>query len=130
MEYIYTMTIDKHPDARPAAMYEMADADGVGLVGTPGHGDFMKVWLKVRDDHIQDISFICHDCESAISGATAMCKMIIGMDLDEAAEVTGEMIVASDNGLSKESCADLSAAALYEAVMNHVFRSIPSRDDT
>ena len=109
-------------------MHEMTDADGIGLVGTPGHGDFMKVWIKVKADHIEDISFICHDCESAISGATAMCRMVIGMNLDEAAEVTGEMIVASDDTLSKESCADLSAGALYEAVMNYVFRSIPSPD--
>jgi nitrogen fixation NifU-like protein len=120
------MTHDKDHTGQPSTMYEMVDADGVGLVGTPGHGDFMKVWIKVRDDHIEDISFICHDCESALAGATAMCRIAVGMNLDEAAELTGEMIVANADGLDNdtESCADLSAAALYEAVMNYVFRSI------
>lgn len=123
------MKDDKNHTEQPDTMHEMADADGVGLVGTPGHGDFMKVWIKVRDDHIEDISFVCHDCESAMAGAAAMCRLVVGIDLDEAAEITGEMIVSSDDTLSKESCADLSATALYEAVMNHVFRSIPSSDD-
>ncbi len=110
-------------------MREMTEADGIGRVGPPGHGDFMNVWIKVRNDHIADISFVCHDCDSARAGAEAMCGMVLGMHLDDAAEVTGELVVNRSGALGQKtvSCADLGATALYNAIVNHVFRSISTQ---
>ena len=45
----------------------MADADGVGEVGNAKCGDIMTIYLKIRDDIVEDVSFETFGCGSAIA---------------------------------------------------------------
>ena len=42
----------------PRNVGEMKDAHGVGEVGNPICGDMMSIYIKVKDDYIDDISFL------------------------------------------------------------------------
>jgi len=48
------------------------DADGIGTLGDPDCGDFIKVFIKVTNDCIADIKFQIAGCPAAISCGSAM----------------------------------------------------------
>jgi nitrogen fixation NifU-like protein len=43
--------------SNPRNVGEIPDADGVGTVGNPVCGDIMKIFIKVKDNTIEDIKF-------------------------------------------------------------------------
>lgn len=105
---------------------EIEDPDGIGYVGDPRCGDFLKVTIRVEDEHIVDIAFKCQGCPAAIGTASAMTEMAIGKSLDEASEITDEMIEKKVGGLPgpKKHCSNLGANALYEAIIDYVHKNI------
>ena len=119
----YTDKLQEHFDS-PRNVGEIPDADGVGEVGDPTCGDFMKVWIKVENDHIADITFKCQGCPAAIATGSIMTEMVKGMHLDDAYLVTDEVIADALGGLpeGKQHCSNLGAAGLYRAIMNWVVR--------
>jgi len=107
----------------PQNVGEIPDADGVGVVGDPSCGDYLKVWIKVEDNRITKIKFKCQGCPAAIATSSVMTEMALGKDLNEAAEISAEMIEEALGGLpeGKRHCSNLGADALYEAIISHVF---------
>ena len=110
----------------PRNVGEIEEADGVGLVGDPACGDFMKVWIKVDGNTIVDVKFKCQGCPASIATGSIMTEMTIGRNLDEAMELTDEQIADALGGLpaNKMHCSNLGAEALYHAVTDHVLRFI------
>ena len=51
----------------PRNVGTMEDADGMGEVGNPVCGDMMTVFIKVRDDVIEDVKFQTFGCGAAIA---------------------------------------------------------------
>ena len=45
-------------------MGEIENADGVGQVGNAKCGDIMKMYLKIKDDIIEDVKFETFGCGS------------------------------------------------------------------
>lgn len=119
----YTDTLRDH-FLHPRNVGEIPDADGVGEVGDPTCDDFMKVWIKVEDEHIVDIKFKCHGCPAAIATGSIMTEMAMGRHLDDAYMVTDETIADALGGLpeGKRHCSNLGATGLYRAIMNWVVR--------
>lgn len=112
--------------SHPRNVGEIEDADGIGQIGDPTCGDMVKVWIKVRDDRIVDAKFRVFGCPAAIATCSVMTELAMGNSLDEAAEITDEVIADAVGGLTpdKMHCSNLSAAALYEAIMDYVIKSI------
>jgi nitrogen fixation NifU-like protein len=112
--------------SHPHNVGEIQDADGIGQMGDPTCGDMIKVWIKVREDRIVDIKFRAFGCPAAIATCSVMTELAMGKSLDEAAEITDEVVAAAVGGLppDKVHCSNLSASALYEAIMDYVFESI------
>ena len=112
--------------SHPHNVGEIQDADGTGQMGDPTCGDMIKVWIKVREDRIADIKFRVFGCPAAIATCSVMTELAMGKSLDEAAEITDEVVAAAVGGLppDKVHCSNLSASALYEAIMDYVFKSI------
>ena len=110
----------------PRNVGEIKDADGVGQIGDATCGDMVKVWIKVKDDRIVDIKFRVFGCPAAIATSSAMTELALGKSLDEAAEITDEVVADAVGGLppDKMHCSNLGAAALYEAIMNYVVTSV------
>ena len=124
--------IDRYDDklldhfSHPRNVGEIEDADGVGQIGDSTCGDMVKVWIKVADDRITDVKFRAFGCPAAIATSSAMTELAMGKSLDEAAEITDEVVAHAVGGLSpdKGHCSNLSAVALYEAIMNYVVTSV------
>jgi nitrogen fixation NifU-like protein len=62
----------------PRNVGEIEDADGVGEAGNP-HGDRMKIFLKVRDNRIEDVKFKTFGCAAAIASSSMATEMIKGL---------------------------------------------------
>ena len=66
----------------------MPDADGVGEVGNAKCGDIMKIFIKVKDNIITDISFQTFGCGAAIATSSMATELAKGKSVEEALELT------------------------------------------
>jgi nitrogen fixation NifU-like protein len=108
---------------------ELDDADGVGTAGAETCGDVMRVWIRVRDEHIEGIRFKCRGCPAAIACGSMVTELAKGKHLDEADAITADTVATALGGLSedKQHCSNLGADALAAAVWDYVNRCIDAR---
>ncbi len=105
----------------PQNVGEMKDADGMGTVGNPVCGDMMSMYIKVKDDTIEEISFKTFGCGAAIATSSMTTELAKGMTLDEALELSRQDVAEALDGLPpvKMHCSNLAADALHEAIKNY-----------
>ncbi|MBQ3970928.1 MAG: iron-sulfur cluster assembly scaffold protein, partial [Selenomonadaceae bacterium] len=77
----------------------MEDADGIGEVGNAKCGDIMKIYLKIRDDRVDDVKFETFGCGSAIASSSMATEMIKGKPLTEVLELTNKAVTEALDGL-------------------------------
>ena len=99
----------------------LADADGVGEVGNPVCGDMINVYLKVKDDVIEDIKFKTFGCGAAIAVSSMLTELAKGKTLDEAMKISNNDVAKALEGLPKNKlhCSNLGADALHAAIKNY-----------
>jgi len=97
------------------------DADGVGEVGNPLCGDMMTIYLKIKDETIDDIKFQTFGCGSAIAVSSILTEIVRGKSLDEAKKITNKDVANALEGLPKNKlhCSNLGADALQLAIKNY-----------
>ncbi len=105
----------------PRNVGEIEDADGVGTVGNPVCGDMMSVYIKVKDDRIEDIKFKTFGCGAAIATTSMTTELAKGKTLDEAMKITRQDVADELGGLPpiKMHCSNLAADALHEAIKDY-----------
>ncbi|MCK4239824.1 MAG: Fe-S cluster assembly scaffold protein NifU [Candidatus Lokiarchaeota archaeon] len=105
----------------PRNMGEMKDADAVGEVGNPVCGDLMYIYIKIKDDRIDDISFQTFGCGAAIATSSMITELAKGKTLDEAMKITRDDIAGSLDGLPpiKMHCSNLASDGLRKAIENY-----------
>ena len=105
----------------PRNVGEIEDADGIGEVGNASCGDIMKIYLKVKDDVIEDVKFQTFGCGSAIATSSMVTEMVMGKTLDEAEAVTNKAVAEALDGLppAKMHCSNLAADALHDAIKDY-----------
>lgn len=105
----------------PRNVGEIEDADGVGTVGNPTCGDLMTIYIKVKDDKIEDIKFKTFGCGAAIATSSMVTEMAMGKTIDEAMEITRNDVADNLEGLPpvKMHCSNLAADALHAAIDNY-----------
>src|ERR671937_501491 len=98
----------------PRCVGEIANADSVAEVSNPVCGDVMKLWVKVAGGKIQDAKFKAQGCSAAIATSSFATEMLIGMDIEDARQITREQIVEALGGLppSKIHCSVLASDAI------------------
>ena len=84
---LYTDTVMDH-FMHPRNVGEIPDADGVGEVGNAKCGDIMRMYLKIKDDKIEDVKFETFGCGSAIASSSMATEMIKGKTVEEALSLT------------------------------------------
>ncbi|MBM7855018.1 nitrogen fixation NifU-like protein [Desulfohalotomaculum tongense] len=105
----------------PRNVGEIPDADAVGQVGNPSCGDIMKIFLKIKDDRIEDIKFQTFGCGAAIATSSMVTEMAKNKTLDEALKITNKAVAEELDGLppQKMHCSNLAADALHAAIENY-----------
>lgn len=98
------------------------NASGIGEIGDPDCGDFMKVFIKVEGDTVTDVKYQIKGCPASIACASAMTELTIGKNLDDAIMIDEEDIVKALDGLPeyKLHCSNLGASGLKMAVMDYL----------
>ena len=105
----------------PRNVGELEDADGVGSVGNPVCGDMMSIYIKVKDDKIDDIKFRTFGCGAAIATTSMTTELAKGKTLDKAMEITKQTVADELGGLPpvKMHCSNLATDALHEAIKDY-----------
>lgn len=105
----------------PRNMGEIPDADGVGTVGNPVCGDMMTVYIKVKDNRIDDIKFKTFGCGAAIATSSMVTELAKGKTLEEARKISRSDVADSLGGLPKVKmhCSNLAADALRAAIEDY-----------
>ncbi len=109
----------------PRNLGKMEDADGVGEVGNAKCGDIMKIYIKVENDIITDVSFNTFGCGSAIASSSMATEMIKGKPISEALELTNRAVAEALDGLPahKMHCSVLAEEAVRAAVKDYYDRN-------
>ena len=105
----------------PRNLGKMEDADGIGEVGNAKCGDIMKMYIKVENDIITDVSFNTFGCGSAIASSSMATEMIKGKPIGEALALTNKAVAEALDGLPahKMHCSVLAEEAVRAAVKDY-----------
>ena len=105
----------------PRNVGELEDADSEGTVGNPVCGDMMTMYIRVKDDKIEDIKFKTFGCGAAIATSSMTTELAKGKTLDEAMEISRQDVAEALDGLPpvKMHCSNLAADALHEAIKKY-----------
>lgn len=101
------------------------DADGVGEVGNAKCGDIMKIYLKIKDDVIEDAKFETFGCGSAIASSSMATELIKGKPVSQALALTNKAVVEALDGLPahKVHCSVLAEEAIKKALQDYYERN-------
>jgi len=105
----------------PKHVGKIKDANGIGEVGNIKCGDMMRVYLKVKDNKIQDVKVETYGCVSAIAASDTMCKLVKGKTLEQAEKLTYKMIIDDLGELPKIKyhCSIMGTEALHKAIKDY-----------
>ena len=108
----------------PRNVGEIENPDGVGQVGNAKCGDIMKMYLKIRDNVIQDVKFETFGCGSAIASSSMATELIKGKTIEEALAVTNKQVVDALGGLPayKLHCSVLAEESIKSAIKDYYDR--------
>ena len=116
----YTQQVMDH-FMNPRNMGEMENADGVGTVGNAKCGDIMRIYIKVENDVITDVTFKTFGCGAAIATSSKATELVKGKTIDEALQITNKAVMEALGGLPpvKVHCSVLAEEALHAAIKDY-----------
>ena len=97
------------------------DANAIGEVGNAKCGDIMKMYLKIKDDIVEDVKFETFGCGSAIASSSMATEMIKGKPLSEVRTLTNKAVTEALDGLPahKIHCSVLAEEAIQSALEDY-----------
>jgi len=117
---MYTEKVMDH-FKNPRNMGEIPDADGVGTMGNPVCGDMMTIYIKVKNNRIEDIKFKTFGCGAAIATSSMVTEIAKGKTLEEAMKISRGDVAGELGGLPpvKMHCSNLASDALHAAIEDY-----------
>ncbi len=105
----------------PRNQGHMENPDGVGKVGNPVCGDVMYIYIKVKDNVIEDIKWETMGCAAAIATSSMVTELAKGKTLEEAEKITRGDVADALEGLPtiKMHCSNLAADGLKKAIEDY-----------
>lgn len=109
----------------PHNMGAIENPDGLGQVGNPVCGDMMKLYIKVKDNKIEDIKFQTLGCAAAIATSSMITDLAKGKTLEQAEKISRGDVSDALGKLPpiKEHCSNLAADALNKAIQDYKKRN-------
>jgi len=110
----------------PHNMGKIENADGVGKVGNRRCGDVMHLYIKVKDDKIEDIKFETFGCAAAIATSSILTDLAKGKTIEEAEKITNEDVIKELEGLPpiKVHCSLLAVDTLHAAIKDYKNKNV------
>lgn len=99
----------------------MEDPDGVGEVGNARCGDIMKIYLRIKDEVIEDVTFETFGCASAIASSSMVTEMVKGLTVEQALAISNKDVVKALGGLppQKIHCSLLAEEGIRAAIEDY-----------
>jgi len=121
---VYSEKVMEH-FMNPRNVGEIPDADGVGKVGNPICGDMMTVYIKVKDNRLEDVKFKTFGCGAAIATSSMVTELAKGKTIEEALKITRTEVADSLGGLPpiKVHCSVLAVDGLSEAIYEYLSKN-------
>lgn len=106
---------------RPRNTGDLASPDVVVTVGSPYHGDMMRLSLRIAEGRIEEAGFKVFGCAAAIAAGSMTTEMIRGRRLEEVEKITNLQVAEALGGLpeSKIHCSVLAEQALRVALAEY-----------
>ncbi len=108
----------------PRNVGSMEDANGIGEVGNFKCGDIMKIYLKIEDDIVKDVTFQTFGCGAAVATSSMATEMVKGLSIEQALKLTNVAVMEALEGLPpvKVHCSVLAEQAIKAAVADYYTR--------
>ncbi len=116
----YSKKVKEH-FLHPKNMGKIKNADGLGSTHNLKCGDVMKVYLKVKNNIIEDIKFETLGCGHAIASSDIICEIAKGKTIKEAKKVKFDDVLKELGELPQQKihCTSLAEYALKEAIKDY-----------
>ena len=108
----------------PRNVGKLDDADGIGEVGNAKCGDIMKIYMKIENNIIENVSFKTFGCGAAIATSSMATELIKGKSIEEALQLTNKAVVEALDGLPpvKVHCSVLAEQSIKAAIADYYTR--------
>ncbi len=108
--------------SNPRNVGEIKDADGIGKVGNPTCGDVMWIYIKVKDNILEDVKFKTFGCGAAIATSSMITELAKGKTLEEGLRISRGNVAEALDGLPpvKLHCSNLAADGLHAAIKDYL----------
>jgi nitrogen fixation NifU-like protein len=118
---MYSQKVMEH-FRNPKNVGEIPDADGIGKVGNPVCGDLMWIYIKVKDNRLEDVKFKTFGCGAAIATSSMVTEMAKGKTIEEALKISRQDVADSLDGLPpiKMHCSNLASDGLKAAILDYM----------
>ena len=105
----------------PRNVGALEGANAIGEVGNLKCGDIMKIYMKIENDIITDVSFQTFGCGAAVATSSMATELIKGKSIEEATKLTNKAVVEALDGLPpvKVHCSVLAEQAVKAALANY-----------
>lgn len=115
---MYTQNLIDHFQ-NPRNVGRLEEADGVGTVGDPDCGDFIRIYIRVKNDRLEEVLFEACGCPASIATTSVLTELAVGKTTERAFAITEMDVVRALGGLPdpKIHCSNLGAAALRQAIL-------------
>ncbi len=110
--------------ANPRNVGELKDANAIGEVGNAKCGDIMKIYMKIEDNIIKEVTFKTFGCGAAIATSSIATEMVKGKTVEEALELSNKAVIEALDGLPapKIHCSVLAEEAIKAAIIDYYKR--------
>lgn len=118
---MYSQKVMEH-FRNPKNVGEIPDADGIGKVGNPVCGDLMWIYIKVKDNRLEDVKFKTFGCGAAIATSSMVTEMAKGKTIEEALKISRQDVADALDGLPpiKMHCSNLASDGLKAAILDYM----------
>ena len=105
----------------PRNVGALENANGIGTVGNEICGDVMKIYLKIENEIITDVSFKTFGCGAAVATSSMATEMVKGKSVSEALALSNKAVAEALDGLPPEKmhCSILAEEGIKAAIEDY-----------